>query len=101
MEEQGVLPDKIMYWLQWAESIFKKLFEPNKIIPFPPLTGLEVLSAGNIGSSQGIPTIVDAAENLKCQVDVYWLILGDGILEPLIEKQLQKRGLGDNVHFPG
>jgi len=101
MEAQGVLADKIMYWPQWAESVFTKPLEPNKTVPFPPLTGFKILFAGNIGSSQGFPTIVDAAEKLRGQIEVHWLILGDGILKPWVEEQVQKRRLGDNVHLLG
>ncbi|MCR9203377.1 MAG: glycosyltransferase family 4 protein [Halobacteriovoraceae bacterium] len=88
-------PEKISYWPQWAEN----LFSDSGSIPanykdqnFPD-SGFNLVFAGNIGSAQDFETIVGASEKLKDHKDIHFVILGDGMMSPWVEKEVQKRGL--------
>ncbi len=50
---------------------------------------LSVLYSGNIGKSHGVDIIVDVANELKDLRDVEFLIIGDGLGLPEIEKKIQ------------
>lgn len=94
----GIAKEKIVYWPQWAETIYS---QPPKgdPIPWPNPTGFKILYAGNIGASQGFETIVEAATLLKDEKHVHWVILGDGVLKDWVTKQVRERGLEEQVHF--
>jgi len=54
--------------------------------------------AGNIGSAQGINIITDAAKLLLFRKDIVFLIVGDGIKVPNLDKEIRENHL-DNVVF--
>ena len=57
-----------------------------------------VVYAGNIGLSQGVETLVDAAYILKEHEEIQFVVVGDGANKEKIEEKAQKTG---NVHiFP-
>ncbi len=57
-----------------------------------------VLYAGNIGLSQGLEVILDAAEELKDQPGVVFLIVGQGACRDELVDEAERRGLS-NVRF--
>jgi glycosyltransferase involved in cell wall biosynthesis len=102
IEALGVPPSRITYWPQWAESAYSVPLDGARKVTLPAGTrGFKILYAGNIGSSQGFPTIVEAASKLKHEVDVDWLILGDGIELPWVRQRVEALGLKGNFHFLG
>lgn len=73
-------------------------------IPVSPALQLEagfnVVFAGNLGTVQALETILDAAELLKPQSDIRWVLIGDGSRATWTEEQVKARGL-TNVTLPG
>ncbi len=63
--------------------------------------GFKVMFAGNIGAAQDFETILSAAEKLKNNENIQWLILGDGRMRPWVEKEVKKRGIQDRFHLLG
>ena len=63
--------------------------------------GFRVLLAGNIGVAQDFPTILRAAEILKYNKEIHWIIIGDGRQHEWVSKEIIKRGLQENVHLLG
>jgi colanic acid biosynthesis glycosyl transferase WcaI len=57
-----------------------------------------VLHAGNIGLSQNLDVVIDAAATLKSNGDIVFLFIGDGNRRPALEAAARARGL-DNVRF--
>ncbi len=57
-----------------------------------------VMHSGNIGLSQSLETIVEAAALLKALPDVHVVFQGDGVKRPDLERQVAARGL-TNVSF--
>jgi colanic acid biosynthesis glycosyl transferase WcaI len=69
---------------------------------FSRLHGLDekyvVLYAGNLGMSQGLEIVLDAAEELKDQRDIVFQIVGDGSCREQLMRDADRRGLA-NVKF--
>ncbi len=57
-----------------------------------------VLHAGNIGLSQNLDMVIDAAAALKARGDIVFLFIGDGNRRPALEAGARARGL-DQVKF--
>lgn len=57
-----------------------------------------VLFAGNMGFSQGLEIVIDAAAQLEGIPEIQFLMVGNGAGREAAEKHLEKRGLG-NVQF--
>jgi len=63
--------------------------------------GFCVTFAGNIGAAQDFRTILSAAELLKDQTEINWVIIGDGRMFTWVKRQVIKRGLSKTVHLLG
>ena len=57
--------------------------------------------AGNIGESQDFDSILKAAEKLKENKKIQWIILGSGRKEQWIKEEIKKLELGDTFHMMG
>ncbi len=89
------------------------LFYPNSVdvsfskpsnIEVPSIPALEnsfsVLFAGNIGTAQAVETIVKAADLLKDNPDINFVMLGSGSRLDWMKEQVEKRQL-NNLHLAG
>lgn len=92
---------KIRYFPSWAENVFS---QPD-LLPAPEVPVLagvfNVLFAGNIGEAQDLPAVLEAAESLKCNSAIRWLIVGDGRKSDWLREEVARRGLQDNVLLLG
>lgn len=97
----GVPDKKIKYWPQWAEAFFTNqtqlAYEDDRL----PLEGFKIIFAGNIGSSQDFPTLIEAATLLKDCAKIHFIILGDGLMRKWAQDEVHNRGLEKNFHFLG
>lgn len=91
---------KIYYLPNWAESLYgpRPRSEPA---PAPLPDGFRVMFAGNVGTAQDFPAILDAAERLKAVPRVQWIILGEGRMLDWVRSEVARRGLGATVHLFG
>lgn len=97
----GGLDSQIVYFPQWAEALFKRNPDPHFEDSLIPKTGFKIMFAGNIGSSQDFETIVKAAAILKDQKEIYFLILGDGLMKKWAEDEVSKLEIQKNFIFLG
>ena len=97
----GGTKEQIIYFPQWAEAIFQRAPAVDFHDPLIPSSGFKIMFAGNIGSSQDFKTIVKAASLLKDHKDIYFLILGDGLMRKWSEEEVDKLGLKSNFIFLG
>lgn len=96
-------PDRsrIMYFPNWAESIFGGASaEPAAEVPVKP-GSFDVMFAGNIGEAQDFPAVLAAAEMLKDHPRVRWLLVGDGRMARWVGAQIAQRKLQNNVLMLG
>lgn len=80
IKKQGVSKDKMIFWPQWAEPIFEEKTSSQEYSDDRfPSNRFTILFAGNVGTSQDMPTILKAAEILKDNKNIVIVILGDGL----------------------
>jgi len=96
IEAHGVPRERIRYLPNSAESFYRKMIVEKHDLP----EGFRVLYAGNIGAAQDFPTILAAAEQLRGERRIQWVIVGDGRMRDWVKSEVQKRGL-HNVHLLG
>ncbi len=92
---------KIRYFPSWAEHVFMD----DSIKPAPEVPewtdGFTVVFAGNIGEAQDMPAVLDAAERLKDDTRIRWVIVGDGRKSDWLQAEVARRGLDKQVLLPG
>lgn len=92
---------KIHYFPSWAEDVFID----GSVKPAPEIpelaNGFTVVFAGNIGEAQDMPAVLDAAERLKENHFIRWVIVGDGRKSEWLHSEVIRRGLQDRVLLPG
>jgi colanic acid biosynthesis glycosyl transferase WcaI len=92
---------KIRYFPSWAEEVFN---EPD-VLPAPEVQAREgvfnVLFAGNIGEAQDLPAVLAAAEILRHNTEIRWLIVGDGRRFGWLQNEVTRLGLQDAVLLLG
>ena len=101
IEEKGINKNKVNFFPQWAEPIFKPL-KPERIL----LTSIStndfiVMFAGNIGEAQDFPSILEAAKLLREYSNIHWVILGGGRKEKWVRERVDEFNLGSNFHLLG
>lgn len=94
---------RIAYFPSWAESLFAG---SDHAVPAPELGAVPgsftVVFAGNIGEAQDFPSILEAAQRLKCShPNIRWIVLGDGRMKSWVEQQIAARELGPCVQLLG
>lgn len=97
---QGVPEHRIRYFPNWAEPVFKSN-PKNSPPPVALPVGFRVMFAGNIGTAQDFPTIVEAAKLLKGHSDIHWIVLGEGRVLPWLKKEIITHGLSSVFHLLG
>lgn len=84
---------KIRYFPSWAEDVFQQV----DVVPAPevPVSDgvFNVLFAGNLGEAQDIPAILEAADCLKSNPTIRWLIVGDGRKFEWLREEVARRDL--------
>jgi glycosyltransferase involved in cell wall biosynthesis len=92
---------RVVYFPSWAESVFTDSnATPASEVPERP-GSFDVLFAGNIGEAQDFPAVLAAAEILKSERRVRWLIVGDGRMSGWLRDEIERRGLQNCVLMLG
>ena len=93
--------EKIRYFPSWAEDVTTRA----ELVPAPEVpvqqSVFNVLFAGNIGEAQDLPAVLAAAESLKDNADIRWLIVGDGRKSEWVQAEVQRLGLQESVLLLG
>jgi glycosyltransferase involved in cell wall biosynthesis len=93
--------DRIDYFPNTAEDFYKPV-APEIHAGDPELPdGFLITFAGNIGAAQDFNTILSAAELLRYEPSVHWVIAGDGRERAWVEEQIRARDLQNFVHLIG
>lgn len=97
--KRGISPEKIEFWPQYAEDIYK----PSERISsseIPDDGVLNLVFAGNIGYAQGLGILPQAAEKLKKGgILVRFNVIGDGRYMPDLKKEIEKRYVKEYFNF--
>jgi colanic acid biosynthesis glycosyl transferase WcaI len=93
--------DRIDYFPNFAESFYRPL-DPQPVPGDPELpSGFRITFAGNIGVAQDFGTVLAAAQRLREDREIHWVIAGDGRARPWVETEIRARGLENQVHLIG
>ena len=99
--EKGIDRNKIEYFPQWAESLFRPInrnnYKYSNLIP----PGFNVMFAGNIGEAQDFYSIIETAVILKEYKEINIIILGDGRKASWLKKQIAENQLSDTIYLLG
>ncbi len=99
---QDVPAEKIRYYPNSAEPVYQPVtLEPQAPERALMPEGFRVMFAGNIGAGQDFETILDAAERLKDEKNIHWVIIGYGRVYDWVKSEIGRRGLGGTVHLLG
>jgi colanic acid biosynthesis glycosyl transferase WcaI len=100
IEGKGADPARITVISNWADT--SAIVPSEKHNAFAVQHGLVdrvvVLHAGNIGMSQNLDVVIDAAERLRRRPDIVVLFIGDGNRRAPLEAMAAARGLS-NIRF--
>jgi colanic acid biosynthesis glycosyl transferase WcaI len=92
---------KIRYFPSWAEDVFMD-DSVKPAVEIPEWTdGFTVVFAGNIGEAQDMPAVLYAAERLKDNAHVRWVIVGNGRKSDWLQAEVARLGLDKHVLLPG
>lgn len=92
---------RVMYFPNWSDAVSDtEVTHPAKEVPAKP-GSFNVMFAGNIGEAQDFPAILAAAERLKAQPNVRWLIVGDGRMATWVADEVKCRELQEQVLMLG
>jgi len=99
---KGGHPGRMRIIEDWADCA---LLAPGpKDNPFSRAHGLHdrfvVMHAGNIGLSQNLDIVLDAAEHLRARDDIRIVFVGDGARRVLLERRARERCLDHVVFLP-
>lgn len=97
--EWGADKNRMHYVPNWADPFQENTNIPKWVNELPK--GFKIGFAGNIGKAQDIPTILQAAEILKNNTDVKWILAGDGSEKKWLEDEILKRNLQNCVFAVG
>ena len=97
--EKGEFDDKLIFFPNWAED---KISEGDKKYPIPKLKkGFNIVFAGNIGESQDMESIMNAALVLKKNKNIKFNIIGEGRKMSFVKEFVLKNKLEDTVLILG
>jgi len=84
---------KVEYFPSWSDTIFD-FSVVDLAREVPAAKGVfSIMFAGNIGDAQDFPAILDAAEALKGNGGIRWLIVGEGRASEWVRSEVIRRGL--------
>lgn len=92
---------KVRYFPSWAEDVYLDAnVQPATEIEHRPDL-FNIVFAGNIGDAQDMPAVLEAAELLKDDACVRWLIVGDGRRSDWLASEVTRRGLTNSMYLLG
>ena len=96
--EKGDFASKIVYFPNWVDQALNE--KCNIETPNVP-NGFVVMFTGNIGESQDFGTVLKAAEQLRDNSNIHFVIVGDGRARGWVDEQIVQRNLSATVHCVG
>lgn len=99
INSKGNFDKKIVYFPNWAEDSISE-GDKNFVIPSLP-EGFIVMFAGNIGEAQDLESIMKAAEELKNEEHIKFILVGDGRKMQFVKLFIEENDLSKTVFTLG
>jgi colanic acid biosynthesis glycosyl transferase WcaI len=97
----GVAHDRILYFPNSAESLYRPMSRGNMHPAGALPEGFRIMFAGNVGVAQSFETILAAAEALRDDGRIHWIVFGEGRHSAWVRGEVTRRGLDHCVHMLG
>lgn len=97
IENRGHPGEKIHFWPQYAEDFYRPCPRDAALDAELP-QGFRLMFTGNLGFSQGLDVLIEAAALLDMD-DLRVILVGGGRAEQQLRELVQQRGLEQRVHF--
>jgi len=89
------------YFPNWSEpTATGRAAEPAPEVAWRPDL-FTVVFTGNVGEAQDFPAILEAAERLRDEPQIRWVVVGDGRASRWVEEEVRNRGLEERVLLVG
>jgi glycosyltransferase involved in cell wall biosynthesis len=102
VDDKGASPEKTVIIPDWADTA--AIVPGARANAFSSANGLDgrfvVMHSGNIGLSQGLETLVDAAALLRDLPDLRVVFQGEGVRKAALAEQARRLGLSNVVFLP-
>lgn len=99
--QRDVPADRFVYFPNSAEALYKPM-PRDAAWQGPALPeGFRVMFAGNMGAAQSLDTVIEAADLLRGEDRIHWIIVGDGRQREWMDGEVKRRGLEGTVHLMG
>ena len=100
--EKGINKDKIQFFPQWAEPLFKPTARNYDLLTKSiPKNSFKIMFAGNIGEAQDFNSILKAANKLKNNENIHWIIIGDGRRSDWVKNKIIEYNIQSTFHMLG
>ncbi len=90
---------RVMYHPNPGELAFS-VPDTGRVCPLELEAGFNIVFAGNLGTVQALDTILAAAQLLRSEQDVRFVLIGGGSRGEWLQQEVRRLGL-DNVKMPG
>jgi colanic acid biosynthesis glycosyl transferase WcaI len=101
LTEQGVEASKISVIPNWAEDV---QIDPDAVAATRAAVGWEgrfvVMHAGNVGLTQNLDALIDAAQELQNRPDILVVVMGEGAARASLERKVRARDLPNVAFLP-
>jgi glycosyltransferase involved in cell wall biosynthesis len=97
---RSVATERLVYFPSWAEDSFSILPDMRSDLIAQDPNSFTILFAGNLGESQGLPSVIDSAESLRDRQAIRWVFVGGGRMSEWLQRQVTERKL-NNVYLLG
>lgn len=99
----GAPEARLVYFPNWVEPTFQNGLDGVEPAPEVALhsDSFTVMFAGNVGESQDMPAVLQAADALRDLPDLKWLIVGDGRAHDALRDGIRAKGLEQRVVLLG
>lgn len=87
IQERAVGKEKVIYWPQYAEEVYKPVENPNPP-EIPKDKRFKVIFAGNVGTAQGLDILPKVARLIGD--DVCFVVVGDGRYKEQLVKETEE-----------
>jgi glycosyltransferase involved in cell wall biosynthesis len=101
-QEKGAQPERVVVIPDWADGeVIRPVLKENPFsIQHELADRFVVMHAGNLGLSQNLEILIEAASMLKDLTDLLVVFLGDGVKRSALEEQVRHLGLSNVRFFP-
>lgn len=103
LQEQGISLGRIRVLPNTAPETFRPMNPEEAPLEgaLLPSDAFRIVFTGNLGESQALDIVIDAAEKLKHHDRIRWILIGSGRDEARLRERVEALGLSDRVVFLG